>query len=105
MAKFVKSSGNVFRDLGFRDADDMLARAELARRIGKIIEERKLTQAKAASLLGIDQPKILALLNGRLAGFSTERLMRFLKTLGQDVEIVVKAKPRGRIGHIRVAAE
>jgi predicted XRE-type DNA-binding protein len=51
---------------------------------------------EAAELLGVDQPKVSALLNGRLAGFSTERLFRFLNALGRDVEIVVKPKPRSR---------
>lgn len=91
-----KSGGNVFADLGLPNAEDRLAKAELARRIGEIIAERRLTQLEAAALLGIDQPKISALVRGRLAGFSLERLMRFLNVLGRDVQIVVKPKPRGR---------
>jgi predicted XRE-type DNA-binding protein len=51
--------------------------------------------------MGLDQPKVSALMNGRLGGFSSDRLMRFLTALGQDVEIVVKARSHGR-GHIRV---
>lgn len=91
-----KSSGNVFADLGLPGPEDRLAKAELARRIGAIIAERHLTQSEAAALLGIDQPKISALVRGRLGGFSLERLMRFLNVLGRDVEIVVKPKPKGR---------
>ena len=69
------------------------------------IKRRRLTQVAAAALMGIDQPKVSALLNGRLANFSSERLMRLLIALGQDVEIVIKAKPRGRAqGRLRVVA-
>lgn len=88
------SSGNVFADLGLPDADELLIKAELVRRIGSIIRHRHLTQVDAAAILGIDQPKISALLRGRLAGFSTDRLLRFLNTLDRDVEIVIKKKPR-----------
>jgi predicted XRE-type DNA-binding protein len=91
-----KSSGNVFADLGLPNPEDRLAKAELARRISGIITERRLTQAEAAAALGIDQPKVSALVRGRLGGFSLERLMRFLNILGRDVEIVVKPKPRSR---------
>lgn len=98
-------SGNVFADLGFAEADEELARAQLASHIRQIIRRRRLTQAEAASLMGIDQPKVSALLNGRLANFSSERLMRLLTGLGQDVEITVKAKPRTRAqGRIRVVS-
>jgi predicted XRE-type DNA-binding protein len=89
------SSGNVFADLGFPDAEEMLAKAELARQINNLIKKRKLTQAKAAELLGIDQPKISALNTGRLSGFSLERLFKFLTILGQDVTIKIsKARPK-----------
>ena len=96
-------SGNVFADLGFADPEDELTKAQLATRLRQIIKRRRLTQVAAARLMGIDQPKVSALLNGRLGGFSSERLMRLLTTLGHDVEIVIKAKPRGRErGRIRV---
>ena len=91
-----RSSGNVFADLGLPNAEDRLAKAELARKVSEIIVARRLTQVEAAELLGIDQPKISALVRGRLQGFSLERLMRFLNVLGRDVEIVVKSKARGR---------
>lgn len=91
-----RSSGNVFADLGLPNAEDRLAKAELARKISEIIVKRRLTQMEAGELLGIDQPKISALVRGRLGGFSLERLVRFLTVLGRDVEIVVKPKPRGR---------
>lgn len=92
------SSGNVFADLEVPDADETLAKAELAQRICALLAERKLTQARAAALLGVDQPKISALIRGKLDGFSTDRLFRFLNALGQDVEIVVRPG-RGGNGH------
>ena len=90
------SSGNVFLDLGLENSDELLVKAELAHKISSIIAKQQMTQAEAAALLGVDQPKISALINGKLSGFSTVRLFRFLNALGQDVEIVVKAKPQSR---------
>ena len=82
-------SGNVFDDMGYANADELLAKAELALRINSIIEKRALTQQQAARVLRIDQPKVSALKRGRLSGFSLERLVRFLLLLGRDVRIVV----------------
>jgi predicted XRE-type DNA-binding protein len=97
------SSGNVFADLGFAEPEEELAKAQLASRIQDIIKQQHLTQTAAASLMGIDQPKVSALLNGRLANFSSGRLMRLLIALGQDVEIVIRPRPRRRSrGRIRV---
>jgi predicted XRE-type DNA-binding protein len=93
---YVPSSGNVFADLNLPHADDLLAKAELAAKIIAEIQRRRITQAQAAALLGIDQPKISALKQGKLSGFSIERLMRLLLLLGRDVEIAVKEKPRSR---------
>ncbi len=86
------SSGNVFADLGFNNSDEMLVKAELARKISAFIAARNITQADAAKLLGIDQPKISALMKGKLTGFSLERMFRYLNTLGNDIEITVKPK-------------
>ena len=100
------SSGNVFADLGFAEPEEELTKAQLASQIRQIIKRQRLTQMAAAALMGVDQPKVSALLNGRLANFSSDRLMRLLTALGQDVEIVVKAKPRDRErGRIRVVEE
>jgi predicted XRE-type DNA-binding protein len=97
-------SGNVFADLGVAEPEEELAKAQLASLIRQIIKSRRLTQRAAAEVMGVDQPKVSALLNGRLANFSSGRLMRLLTTLGQDVEIVVRARPRGRSrGRIRVS--
>lgn len=100
------SSGNVFADMGLPEAEEELTKAQLASHIRQVIKRRRLTQAAAASLMGIDQPKVSTLLNGRLANFSSERLMRLLTALGQDVDITVRAKPRNRArGRIRVRGE
>ena len=94
------SSGNVFADLGFEEPDEELARAELAHRIAAIIEDRGLTQVEAAAIMGVNQPKVSALVRGRLESFSLERLARYLIALGQDVEIVVR--PARDEAHLRV---
>jgi predicted XRE-type DNA-binding protein len=99
-------SGNVFADIGVADPEEALAKAQLASRIREIVRQQRLTQVAAAAVMGIDQPKVSALLNGRLTTFSSERLMRLLTKLGQDVEIVVKSKPRSRErGRIRVVEQ
>jgi predicted XRE-type DNA-binding protein len=84
------SSGNVFADLGFPNPEEALLKAELAGCILELVTDRKLTQKKAAALLGIDPPKLSALLRGELRRFSTERLLRFINLLGQDVDIVIR---------------
>ncbi len=94
--KVTSSSGNVFADLNLSNPEERLIKAELTSRISRIIEQKKLTQMEAAELLGIDQPKVSALTRGRLSGFSTTRLLRFLNALGNDIEIVVKPKPESR---------
>ena len=92
----VGPTDNVFAALGLPDADDWLAKAELARAIQRQIERRRLTQMQAAAALGGAQSDISNLARGRLAGYSMERLYRFLNALGQDVRIVVQPKPRTR---------
>lgn len=99
----IKGSDNVFADLGVANPEEELAKAQLASLIRGSIRRRSLTQADAAALTGLDQPKVSALVNGRLGGFSSDRLMRCLTALGQDVEIVVKRPARTRArGHLRV---
>lgn len=94
------SSGNVFADLGVDNPEEALAKSELARQIAKIIKKRKLTQKQAAEILEIDQPKVSALIRGRLRSFSLERLIRFLNELGQDVNIMISpAMPVSERGH------
>jgi predicted XRE-type DNA-binding protein len=83
-------SGNVFADLGLPNPDIALAKAELVRSIRDLVAKQKLTQVKAAELLGLDQPKVSALIRGRVVGYSLDRLLRFLTALGQRVEINVR---------------
>ena len=94
--KITRGSGNVFADLGLKNPDERLAKAELAVRIAAGIKARRLTQVAAAELCGIDQPKISKLVRGELYGFSTDQLFRFLTALAQDVEIVVHDRPPRR---------
>jgi len=92
----VPGSGNVFLDLRLRNAGEKQTRVRLAVAINQIIQTRRLSQTAAARLLDINQPKISALVNYRLDGFSVERLMHFLNALDRDVEIVIRKKPRSR---------
>jgi predicted XRE-type DNA-binding protein len=101
--EYTTSSGNVFADLNLAGADDLLAKAELAAKVIAEIQRRRLTQHQAATILGIDQPKISALKQGKLSGFSIERLMRLLLRLGRDVEITVKRRSRSGAAKLRVA--
>jgi predicted XRE-type DNA-binding protein len=96
MADYVKGSGNVYRDLGFECPEEELAKSRLASMIYDIIEERRLTQVEAARILGIDQPKVSYLKNGRLGGFSYERLFSFLRKLDCDIEIVVRERSKNQ---------
>ena len=89
-------SGNVFKDLGLPNPEERLAKARLASIIYDIIEERGLTQVEAAKILGINQSKVSALVNGRLKGFSIERLFSFLRKLDRDIEIVVRERPKDK---------
>jgi predicted XRE-type DNA-binding protein len=99
------SSGNLFADLGRPDAEEALARVRLAQQIAELIERQGLNQMEAAELMGLDQPKVSALVRGRLSGFSTDRLLRCLMLLGQDVEIIVRDKPDDhQQAHISVIA-
>ncbi len=92
----VQSSGNVFADLGLPNAEEKQTKVRLAVAINHIIGSQRLSQVAAARRLNINQPKISALSNYRLDGFSVERLMNFLTALDQDIEIVIRRKPRSR---------
>ena len=104
-ARVRAGTGNVFADLGLSDPDERLAKAELAHRIGELIKSKKLTQSQAARRLGVDQPKVSALLSGRLEQFSTDRLLRFVNRLDQDVFIVIRPTQPHRRAAVRVVAE
>ena len=94
--RITRGSGNVFADLGYPDAEERQTKLRLAHAINSVIGERQLTQSAAAARLGVSQPKISALANYRLEGFSVERLMGFLTALDRDVEIVIRKKPKSR---------
>ena len=94
--KLEKSSGNVFADIGLDAPEGRLAKSDLAIKIAAIINKRNLSQERAATLLGLTQPKVSAILNGKLKGFSLEKLMLLMVSLDQDVEIRIKRKPRNR---------
>jgi predicted XRE-type DNA-binding protein len=100
-----RGTRNVFADLGFPDALERQAKLRLAYALNQVLEDQKLSQAAAAKALGVSQPKVSALRNYKLAGFSVERLMNLLTALDQDVEIVIRRKPRSRkTGRISVVA-
>jgi len=102
--KVEPSSGNVFADLGVPNAEEKLAKVRLAVAINQIIESRRLSQVAAAKELRVNQPKVSALRNYRLNGFSVERLMNFLNALGRDVEIVIRRPKSRRAARIHVTA-
>jgi predicted XRE-type DNA-binding protein len=98
-----RRSDNAYRDLGFQDADEMLAKAQIVSEIGRILRAKRLTQTGAAEILGLDQPKVSALLNGHFQGYSQERLLGLLNRMGRDVEIIIRPAKRGqRIGRLSV---
>lgn len=98
-----EGSTNVYADLGRPDADEMLIKAQLASRIGEIIKRRKLTQAAAAEITGLPQPKLSGLLRGQFWGVSEAKMLHCLTRLGRDVRIVVgPARRRTGAGRIEV---
>jgi predicted XRE-type DNA-binding protein len=100
-----RGSGNVFADLGFDDADELLAKAKLVHAISEAMEAMGVTQNKLAGLIGVDQSKVSKLLRGITDGFSSDRLLRILNRLDQDVEIIIRPKPleEQREAHVSVA--
>lgn len=105
MKNITPSSSNVFADIGLPDAEEMLVKSKMAFRIAQTIQDRKLTQKKAAELTGLPQPRISALLRGRFRGISESKLMECLNALGDDVQITIrrhKSKGAFAAGHTRV---
>jgi len=92
--KVTESSGNVFADLGFANPEAELLKAKLVREIRGIIKRRKLTQTKAAAMLGLKQPDVSALVTGRVGKFSIDRMVRCLNRMDYRVDVVVRHKPR-----------
>ena len=91
-----EGSGNVYADLGYPDSESMLVKARLTAKIAEIVQRRALTQACAAEILGLTQPKVSGLMKGRFRGISEHRLLECLTRLGRDVHIAVKPAPRSR---------
>ena len=104
MEKITQGTSNVFADLGYADAEERQTKTRLALEINGLIKARKLKQAVAGELLGVPQPKISALANYRLDGFSVERLMAFLTALSQDVEIIIRPRRDQQTGQVTVSA-
>lgn len=94
--------GSVYAPLGYKNHKEMETKSNLVKEVGKAIKKKRLTQVQAANRIGISQPKLSELLNGHFRGYSVERLIYFLNELGQDVDIVVKSKPRNRKGCVSV---
>ena len=97
-SQVIPSSGNVFADLGVCNAEEKQTKVRLAVAINQAIQGRKLSQTAAARRLKVNQPKVSALSNYQLEGFSVERLMNFLTALDRDVEIVIRRRPGARRG-------
>ncbi|OGT99899.1 MAG: transcriptional regulator [Gemmatimonadetes bacterium GWC2_71_10] len=90
------SSGNVFLDLGFapQEAENLKLRADLMIELGRLIETRGLTQAQAAKLLGVTQPRVSDLVRGKISLFSVDTLIGMLGRAGLHVSLAVTAKAR-----------
>lgn len=91
-----KCTENVFEDFGFKNSEQSLVKSNLAMYIQDAMELRALSQQEAGALMGIDQAKVSAIVNGKLKGFTIERLLRFLNALDVDVEIKLKPKAKRR---------
>lgn len=91
-------SGNVYRDLGFRNPDAMKIKSTLVTGIRAIMEERQLSQVEAAQIMGIPQPRLSRLLRGQFERISQEKLIESLNRLGQNVRITLGPAPKGEPG-------
>ena len=98
---YKEGSGNVFADIGVRDPEESLVRAKLAKQIAELIRRKRLRQNQVADILGVDQSKVSKLVRGRISGFTSDRLLRYLNSLGCDVHIQIKpsrtTQRRGRV--------
>lgn len=92
---FEESSGNVFADLGFADADELLARAQLGFHVARILKDRGLKQREIAKLLDMAQPDVSHLMNGHFSRFTTDKLLDFFKRLDKKVTIHISAHKKG----------
>ena len=92
---FEVSSGNIYADLGFEDAEEMAAKASLVREIRRTMDQRGLTQVTVAKLTGVDQPTLSKLLRGRMSNFSLDRLTQMLRDLGRNVTLLIEDELEG----------
>ena len=104
VTKVRRGSVNIFKDLGYSDAETHLVKARLVSRIQDAVDERGLTQVEAGEILGIGQPDVSRMLRGNFRDLSIERLMRFVQALGYDIEIVVRKKGQSKRDTIRLQA-
>ena len=102
---YQESSGNVFADLGFRNAKQELLKAKLTVEIYRLLKKRGLTQQQAAKLLGTTQAQVSALMRCKPVSVSVGRLMEFLTVLGQDIEVTVKPAARRKAGDMSVVVQ
>jgi predicted XRE-type DNA-binding protein len=94
--EITRGTGNVFADLGYPDAAERQAKLRLAYALNQLLDQRGLSQVEASVVLALSQPKVSALRRYKLNGFSVERLMNLLTALDQDIDIVIRQKPRSR---------
>lgn len=99
-----RGSGNVFADIGIKDADEHMMKAEVVLMLGRIIEHKKLNQTEAAKIIGIAQSDVSNILRGKFSGFTLDRLLRFARKLGTDVEITMKEPSDEREGRLSLMA-
>jgi predicted XRE-type DNA-binding protein len=97
-------SSNVYADIGMPDAEGMFVKAQLAMRISDAIRAKRLTQAKAAVMVGMTQPKLSNMLRGQFRGVSETKMMDCLTALGKNIEIIVRSAPRGQAGRVQVVS-
>src|SRR5713101_733809 len=93
--EFEEGSGNVFADLGLKDADQLLARAQIGFHVFKILEEKRLKQREIGNILGIAQSDVSHLMNGHFSRFTTDKLLEFLRRLDRKVTIEVSRHHKG----------
>lgn len=99
MLQITESTGNVFNDLGFANADELQAKSALARQIAIVIKDKKLKQKEAEEMTGVNQGDISKIINGHCDRFSIDRLFGMLLKLGQDIEINIHPS-NSNLGHI-----
>src|SRR4051812_45421498 len=96
--RFTQGSENIFADLGLDNPDEWMVKAELARQIAALVRGK--TQKEIARTLGIHQPKVSALLRGKLKDFSVDRLLAFLRALGHSVEIRIRPRQVAEVPYL-----